>query len=327
MNYMKVSLIIPVYNVENYLDRCLKSVEQQTCKDAEVIIINDGSTDNSYKIIDEYVARNSNFITYKIENSGLGGARNYGLTKATGDYVIFLDSDDYIAPDCLEKFITAAQNNDSDIVVCNICDVDEDGTPIRYTTNSINNETTSIYKSPQILLDRLCAWAKMYRKSFFEDLSYVAREWYEDLRLTPKLYLKADRITFIDDTLFFYVQRAGSIMNNSKALRNLEIITALEDVINYFKKNNVYDNFKEEIEFLVIQHISIAAITRVLLSNSKDKHEVIKKLEEYISNFDNLYQNKYIATLDSNKRLILKFNKNKLYFLTTLCMKIKNKIK
>ena len=151
MTVMKVSLIIPVYNVEAYLDRCLKSVEQQTYTEAEVIIVNDGSTDNSYKIIDDYVARNNNFFTYKIENSGLGGARNYGLTKATGDYIVFLDSDDYIATDCLEKFVAKAESENSDIVVCNSCDVTEDGAVIAYTKNNIDNATTSLYATPQIL--------------------------------------------------------------------------------------------------------------------------------------------------------------------------------
>lgn len=323
---MKVSLIIPVYNVENYLEKCLSSVEQQTYSQAEVIIINDGSRDNSYKIIDDFVARNENFICYKIENSGLGGARNFGLSKATGDYVVFLDSDDYIAKDCLEKFVDAAEKNSSDIVVCNSCDVAEDGTVISYSKNNIENITTSLHETPQILLNRPCAWGKMYRKSLFEDLSYVAREWYEDLRLTPKLFLKAHKITYIEDSLFFYVQRAGSIMNNANAHRNLEIIAAMDDLISYFKKNDAYEEFKQELNFLAIFHIAIAGITRVLLCNTPDRKAVVKKMEEYLSGFSDLYNNKYISTLSFNKKLILKLNKNKLYFITELVMKLKNKI-
>lgn len=323
---MKVSLIIPVYNVEDYLDRCLKSVEQQTYTEAEVIIVNDGSTDNSHKIIDEYVARNSNFVTYKIENSGLGGARNYGLTKATGDYIVFLDSDDYIASDCLEKLVAKAESDGSDIVICNSCDVTEDGNVINYSKNNIENVTTSLCDSPQILLNRPCAWAKMYRKELFEGLAYVSREWYEDLRLTPKLYLKADKISFIEDFLFFYVQRAGSIMNNSNTKRNLEIIGALEDLISYFKQNNAYEKFRQELEFLVISHIAVAGITRVAMSDATEKKAVIKQMQDYISQFEKLYENKYIPTLSFSKRLILTLNKNKLYFLTSLCMKLKKTV-
>ncbi len=324
---MKVSIIIPVYNVENFLDRCLKSVEQQTYKDIEVIIVDDGSPDNSYKIIDEYVTRNSNFISYKIENSGQGGARNFGIDKATGDYIVFLDSDDYITPNCIEKLVSVAISEKSDIVICSCFDVKEDGTIISKIENNIVSGTTSIFDSPEILFNRVAPWGKLFKKSILGDLRFVTRVWYEDLRLIPKFYLNAEKITYIEDALLYYVQRIGSTMNNSNATKNLEIIDAFEDLISYYKEKNVFEKFKEEFYFLIISHISIAGMTRVLLCNNKEKKSVIKKLEEYLSSFDNLYQNKYIPTLDSNKRLILKFNKNKLYFLTTLCMKLKNKLK
>ena len=323
---MKVSLIIPVYNVENYLDKCLKSVEGQTYKDTEVIIVNDGSTDNSPKIIEDYVSQNENFHCYTIKNSGIGGARNFGLTKATGEYIVFLDSDDYITEDCLEKFVAAAQKNDSDIVVCNSYDVTEDGNIILLSENNINNDTTSLLQSPQILLNRPCAWGKMYRKSLFENLSYVSREWYEDLRLTPKLFLKSAKITYIDDALFFYVQRAGSVMNNPKVARNLEIIAAFEDVISYFKQNGFYEKFKEEFDCLIVEHVLIAAITRVVMSNGEERKSVLSKLQNFLLQFDGLYGNKYVSSLGFNKKLILFFNKNKLYFLTKLCMTVKSKL-
>ncbi len=324
---MKISLIIPVYNVEDYLGRCLDSVEKQTYKDAEVIIINDGSTDNSYKIIEEYVSRNDNFTCYTIENSGLGGARNYGMERAKGEYIVFLDSDDYIAYDCLEKLIAAAENNDSDIVVCNNYDVKEDGTVISLSQSYIKNKTTSLAESPLILLNRPCAWAKMYRRALIEGLSFVSRVWYEDMRLIPKLYQRASKITFIDDALFYYVQRKGSIMNNSKATRNLEIIEAFEDLVSYYENAGVYSQFRSEFEYLVIDHIAVAAVTRVVLSNAAEKRAVIKKLQDYVTRFEGLGSNKYISYLGFNKKLVWFFNRHKLYFLTALCMKAKSILK
>lgn len=323
---MKVSLIIPVYNVENFLYRCLKSVENQTYKDTEVIIINDGSTDNSYKIIDEFVARNENFICYTIENSGPGGARNYGILKATGDYIVFLDSDDYISEDCIEKLFNAAQKNDSDIVVCNNYDVTEEGEIITLYECNAKNRTTSAQESPEIFFNRQCPWGKIYRKSLFDNLFYATKEWYEDLRLVLKIYLRAEKITYIEDALFFYVQRAGSIMNNAKAIRNLEIITAFEDIISYFNEKDVYEKFKAEIDYLIIEHIAVATITRVVMSGAEEKDMVIEKLQNYVSQFDGIYNNKYLSLLGFNKKLVLFFNKHKLYFLTKLCMKAKSKI-
>lgn len=324
---MKVSVIIPVYNVEQYVDRCLASVESQTYQDAEIIIVNDGSTDRSLDIVEKFVSGNKNFVCYTTKNSGLGGARNFGLSKASGDYIVFLDSDDYIEKDCLEKFVLAAMKNNSDIVVCNTLDVNEEGEILFRSQSRIKNETTSLKERPDILFDRFCAWGKMYRKSLFEGLEYVPREWYEDLRLTPKLYLRAERITFIEDFLFFYVQRAGSIMNNANAKRNLEIIAAFEDLFSYFKKVDAYEKFREELEYLVIEHLAVAAITRVVLSRAPERRAVLEELQEYLSGFDGLYQNKYRPHLGKNKALILFFNRNRLYLFTEICMKLKNKIK
>ena len=320
---MKISLIIPVYNVENYLDKCLQSVESQTCKDVEVIIVNDGSTDNGLEIINTYVTRNSNFVCYTIENSGQGGARNFALDKATGEYIVFLDSDDYIAEDCLEKLLAAAEQNESDIVFCNNYDVAEDGSILLLSQTNIKNRTTCLKESPEILLNRPCPWGKMFRRSLFEGLRFTSRVWYEDLRLIPKLYPRAKKITFIDDFLFFYVQRAGSTMNNSKALRNLEIIDAFEDLISYYKENGFYESFKQEFDYLIVEHLCVATATRVVMSRAPERGEVLKKLDQYASRFQDLYSNKYMSSLGFNKKLILFFNRNKLYFLTYLCMKAK----
>ena len=321
---MKISLIIPVYNVESYLGKCLDTVESQTYKDSEVIIVNDGSTDNSLEIIEKYVARNKNFQNFTIKNSGLGGARNYGLTKATGEYVVFLDSDDYISSDCLEKFAKAAKESNSDIIVCNSVDVDEQGNVVRQTENNINNGTVTLAKNPNILFNRFCAWGKMYRRSLFDGLEFQSRVWYEDLRLVPKLYLKANNITYIEDVLFYYLQRAGSIMNNTNAARNIEIIEAFEDVITYFKKVDAYETYKSELEYLVLEHLAVAAVTRVVLCKGQEKRRVLRELEKYLATFSELYTNKYIDNLGRNKKLIAFLNKRGFYFLTRLCMKIKN---
>lgn len=323
---MLVSLIIPVYNVESFLPRCLDSVSSQTYKELEVIIINDGSTDNSQQIIDRYVAENPCFKAYTIENSGQGGARNYGFEKANGEYIAFLDSDDYIAPDCIERLVETAIKEDGDIVVCNCYDVREDGSVLEKYKNNQDNITTSLFENPQILFNRVAPWGKLFKKSVFGELRFVTGVWYEDMRLVPKLYLNAKKITYIDDSLFFYVQRQGSTMNNKNAERNLEIISAFEDLISYFKENGVYDRFKNELYYLVTEHIAVAAVTRVSLSNTKDKKAVLIKLQNYLDTFDGLYDNKYMSNLDRNKRLILFFNRHKLYFLTALCMKLKNKI-
>lgn len=324
---MKVSLIIPVYNVSGFLERCLESVQNQTYDDIEVIIVNDGSTDDSESIIDRYVARNENFTKYTIENRGLGGARNYGTERSSGEYILYLDSDDYISNNCVEKLVQSAELYDSDIVVCNNSDVTEEGTVIESYYNKYNNVCTSVQDEPEILFNRLSAWGKLIRRSLLNGFEFVSRKWYEDMRLIPKLYIKADKISFVDDILFFYVQRKGSIMNNPCAKRNLEIIEAFDDVIDYMKDIDQYDHYKDIFEYMVIEHVAVAAVTRVVTMNATDKNAVIKELEDYLDKFDALYNNPYLDRLGKNKKLIFKLNQKRLYSLTKILMNCKGKLK
>lgn len=322
---MKVSLIIPVYNVERFIKKCLDSVESQTYKDLEVVIVNDGSTDSSLEIIEEYVRKNPAFVCYSIENRGQGGARNYGVRKAAGDYIFFLDSDDYIAPDCIEKLAARAEEDESDIVVCNNYDVREDGKILFSYKNSHRKNPVTIYDEPALLLNRICPWGKLYRRELFSELEFVS-EWYEDLRLIPKLYLKARKISYVDEPLVYYVLRKGSTMNNRNLERNLVIIDAFEDLIGYYKNEGVYPVFKNELEFLVIENVAIAAVSRVARGGGKGK-EVIRKLQDYLDTFDDLYDNCYLNTLSPNKKIILFCNRRKWYGLTRIFLNIKSMMK
>lgn len=327
MEEISVSLIIPVYNVSGYLGKCLDSVAAQTHSRLEVIIVNDGSTDDSPRIAEEYASRHPHFHLYTIENRGLGGARNYGIERASGDYLLFLDSDDYIAPDCIEKMASAARTDNSDIVVASCYDVREDGTVISAYDNSHKSSVTSLYDEPCLLFNRPSAWGKLFKRKLLGDLRFVSREWYEDMRLIPKLYLSAERITYIDDRLFYYVQRSGSIMNSGNAERNLEVINAFEDLLSYYKAQGKYSEFRNELEFLVIEHVAVSAIGRIASSKSKNKKELISRLQAYLSDFDGLYDNPYLPTQDRNRKIVLWLNRHRLYFMTGLLLSAKQAAK
>lgn len=317
-------MIIPVYNVREYLRKCLDTVAAQTYQNLEVIIVNDGSTDDSLDIINEYTAKFDNMTCYTIENRGLGGARNFGMTKATGEYITFLDSDDYIDSAYIEKMVTAAVESGSDIAVCNNHDVSESGEILFTYHHPYKNAVTSLAEDPTLLFNRLCAWGKLYKRELFNELEYVSRVWYEDMRLTPKLFLKAEKICFVEDCLVYYVQRAGSIMNNNNVKRNLEIIDAFKDVIDYFKDCGSYTSFKNELEFLVIEHIAVAAMTRVAQAVSEDKKDVLQKLNDYLNGFEGLYNNPYLKSQERNRKIVLWLNKHKLYWATKAIMTLKS---
>ena len=318
-----VSLIIPVYNVRDYLRKCLDSVAAQTYPNLEVIIVNDGSPDDSLEIALEYTAKYPNFRCYTIENRGLGGARNYGMEQATGDYILFLDSDDYIAENCVEVMVNAAEKEDSDIVAANCYDVREDGSVLFAYKNVYQNATTSLAQEPEILLNRVSAWGKLYKRELLDGFQYVSRVWYEDMRLTPKLYLRAKKITYVDDSLFYYVQREGSIMNNTNYLRNLEIIDAFEDMLGYFREQGAYETYRDALEFLVIEHLAVAAVGRVAMGKGKERMKVLAKMQDYLSAFNNLYDNPYLKTQARNRRIILWCNRYGLYWATKLLLKAK----
>ena len=190
----KISVIVPVYNVEEYLDKCLDSLVNQTLKDIEIIVVNDGSPDNSQKIIDKYVKKYKNVKAYTKKNGGLSDARNYGLTKAKGEYIAFIDSDDYTDITMLEKMYQKAKNKKLDIVVCDCYKV--------YPNNEnqeilISNLKYSEDNVKNYLLAPPMAWNRLYKKEIFDNIKFVKGIYYEDLECTPKLVKYTNKIALL----------------------------------------------------------------------------------------------------------------------------------
>lgn len=322
-----VSMIIPVYNVRDYLRKCLDSVAAQTYKALEVIVVNDGSPDDSLEIILEYTAKYPHFSCYTIENRGQGGARNYGMEQATGDYIMFLDSDDYIAPNCVEALVSAAESTGSDMVVANCYDVREDGSILDAYKNVYKSAVTNLTQEPEILFNRVAPWGKLYKRELLEGLQFACRVWYEDMRLIPKLYLRASKVCYIEDSLVYYVQRRGSTMNNKNYRRNLEVIEAFQDLLGWFQEQGAYETYKDALEFLVIEHVAVSGIARVAMGKGKERNEVIAKLQEYLASFENLYDNPYLKGQARNRKIVLWCNRHGWYWATKLLLGAKQATK
>ena len=322
-----VSMIIPVYNVRDYLRKCLDSVAAQTYKALEVIVVNDGSPDDSLEIILECTAKYPHFSCYTIENRGQGGARNYGMEQATGDYIMFLDSDDYIAPNCVEALVSAAESTGSDMVVANCYDVREDGSILDAYKNVYKSAVTNLAQEPEILFNRVAPWGKLYKRELLEGLQFACRVWYEDMRLIPKLYLRASKVCYIEDALVYYVQRRGSTMNNKNYRRNLEVIEAFQDLLGWFREQGAYETYKDALEFLVIEHIAVSGVARVAMGKGKERNEVIAKLQEYLASFENLYDNPYLKGQARNRKIVLWCNRHGWYWATKLLLGAKQATK
>lgn len=324
MNECKLSIIVPVYGVEKYIDKCLNSLVKQSLKEIEIIVVNDGTKDNSQKIIDKYVKKYPDKIkSYIKENGGQGSARNYGLKKATGEYIGYVDSDDFVEKDMYKKLYNKAKENNYDIVVCGNYNVSEDYQNKNIDT-FINNYNTDL---ENIFFGKMAVWNKIYKRDILikNKLEFKEKVWYEDLAFTLKAIMNSNTFAFIDEPLYDYLIRKGSTMNNSNVQRNLEILDAFNDILSYIKHNKKEEYFSK-IEFLAIDHIYISAIVRVLKAEADDKvkRETINKLIDYMNtNFPNYKNNKYINTLSKNRKIIYKLINIKMYGLINLIFKVK----
>lgn len=302
----KLSIIIPVYNVEKYLPKCIDSL---ICGDGgyEIILVNDGSTDGSPDILADYAARYPALIRIiTTPNGGLGHARNTGIDAAMGDYLLFVDSDDYLSPDAFGS-ILAALDGSFDICIFDILSVNESGKVLKKMPGTARPDGSvfSLNEYPELLFELPAAWNKIYRRELFTatGIRYPDRAWFEDLRTTTKLYTAAKRIKYVSRSWYNYLQRAGSITNAKKSDRNIEIIDAMDDVVEYFKVIGSYDEYREQLEFLALKHILLASSLRVVTADCND--ELLDRLlDSFTAAYPDYANNKYMPTLSRRERLI-----------------------
>ena len=324
---IKVSVIVPVYNVEKYIGKCLDSLVNQTLKDIEIIVVNDGSPDNSQDIIDQYVKRYPKKVKSFIkENGGQGSARNYGIKESTGEYIGYVDSDDYVSLDMFEILYNKAKETNADIVITRDSKVKEDGTIFDnpFIKKLEDNKENSFFGNMGVC-------NKIYKRDLIisNNILFKDKMWYEDLAFTLKVLINAQKIDYcIDESLYYYLERSGSTMNNSNINKNLDILIAFDDIISYLKDNNKYVEYYDLIVILAIIHIYIATSVRVIRADAleKDKKIIINKLIKYMDNNFNSYKNnKYLFILSNNQTIIFYLLKFKLYFIVKLIFKIKER--
>lgn len=242
---IKVSIIIPIYNLERYLPRCLESVVNQSYDNYEVLLVDDGSQDGSAKICEYYRKKYSQFFYFYKSNGGLSDARNYALQYITGDYVTFIDGDDYIQIDFLEKMVESLYYDDSnymaDIVVCSIKN-EEDMTS---TAKDINLRDSIVCLKPEKALSIMCheklfgtsACAKLFSRKLIEKYSFPKGKLYEDLATIFYLIGDANSIIYRSTYLYHYVKRHGSIRNSKWNANVYDIMEASENLLSYIEIN------------------------------------------------------------------------------------------
>jgi len=242
-----ISVVVPVYKVEKYLDRCVASIVAQTYENLEIILVDDGSPDGCGVICDNWARKDPRVKVVHKENGGLSSARNAGVAVATGKYVGFVDSDDYIHPQMYEKLYAALTETGADVSICNYDYVDESGaadlqmrevSPVKteVLTREQAYEKIAVVKKGYAYY--VTAWNKLYPRSVFEQLQFKEGFVHEDEFFVHHLFSRCSRIATISDMLYLYVQRSGSITKGKATARSLHGVYAYYDRYEFFRGEN-----------------------------------------------------------------------------------------
>ncbi len=234
----KISVIVPVYKVENYLDRCVKSILDQTYENLEILLVDDGSPDNCPKMCDEYAINDSRIKVIHKPNGGLSDARNAGIDASTGEYITFIDSDDWISANCIEILMHILRKNNTLISV--IDTVESDGTKESERSYSAGFNGKEVYTAQEamqvIFLQRefnTSAWAKLYHRSIFDGFRFTKGIFYEDLDLIYKLFDKAGKVSFSPEGKYYYFQRNDSIVHAKFDSRHFVLVDISAEILKF----------------------------------------------------------------------------------------------
>lgn len=296
----KIAIIIPVYNTSKYLKKCLDSVINQTYKNYDVIIVNDGSTDNSLEIIKNYINKNSNITLINQKNMGLSSARNNAIKKVNSDYFLFLDSDDYLDLNALK--ILVDNLNNEDLLRYQMRDIKEDLYIDRnyITFKNLNGKEAIKYLIDSYYTEPACTY--LYKTKFYKEnnFKFMDKLYHEDYGLIPYVIIKANKITAIEDKIYFYVQREGSITKNKK-----NILKRYKDIKKQY--DNLIEKLKEE-DFenksYLISYLTNNLFYKLVLLDKENYKKELKVLKK-----ENIYKNLLNDNLKRKiKNLIIKIN-------------------
>lgn len=234
-----ISIIIPVYKVEKYLEKCIQSVINQTYENLQIILVDDGSPDNCGKICDEYAKKDHRIEVIHKSNGGLSDARNKGLEMAKGEYIGFVDSDDYIEADMYEVLYNLLKQYNADVSICNFYTVSQGKISIKNADNGIN-EYNRIEILKEILLDKNIqsyAWNKLYKKELFDEIKYPIGKKYEDIGTTFYLLEKCNKVVVTGKSEYYYINRQDSIVNNVTESTITDYIELIMQRYDYIEEN------------------------------------------------------------------------------------------
>lgn len=320
----KISVIVPIYNVEKYLFKCINSIINQTYTNLEIILVDDGSTDNCGVISDDYSSKDSRIKVIHKENGGLSDARNVGLDVATGDYVSFIDSDDYINKEFYETLKNLIVKYNADIAQCEFVEIYEDYVKKNNKYKPYIDENISIFTNNEALNSLYSkngaitgvVWNKLYKKDLFKCIRYPKGKVHEDEYTTYKVLFTTKKVVSTSKQMYYYLQRSNSIMGKGFNIKRLDALDAYYEQILFYDDKKLFeleDKAKDRFEKIIR-----VLISSVLKSNLDNKNKIFEDLINYYRNNYILFSNK-LDTSFKKKVVMLLFKYSPKLFIKQLC--------
>ncbi len=298
---VKISVIVPVYGVEKYIKKCMDSLVNQTFKDIEIIVVDDGSKDNSVQVLEDNF-KDKRIRLFRKENGGLASARNLGIDKATGKYLFFVDSDDFIETNCLSEMYDEIEKKKVDMVISDYYRYYEDGT--KYHEKMIpfydkNDPKCSVISMPG-------AVCKLVKTNIVKDnkIRFLENHYFEDNAIMPYLCALCKNFSYIEKPYYYYLQRNGSLLNQTKYDKHWEdIFDAINHLYNKFKDKDLITEYHDELEYIYIDYLLHAPSLKFL--GFKEGEHNIKKISDIMKElFPNWQKNKYYKKCNIKYKII-----------------------
>ena len=311
---MKLSVIVPVYKAEAYLNTCVDSLLAQTLTDMEIILVNDGSPDRSGEILADYAAAWPGRIkTLTLTNGGQGRARNRGMALAEGEYLGFVDSDDWVEPTMYETMCRAADEQDADVVDCCIRADYADG---RW-------EILPTWRDGQPMAAAGSCCNKLFRRSAVGEIRYPEGLWYEDFYFSAVMLVRSAKTAYVPEPLYIYRRGQESTMHNNNAAKNLDMLRIME----MLEKELIPLGRRSDFEFFLINHVILDSISRLARQETPEKAAVIRTLRRYAQQkLPHLTRCESFRAETRNRRIIMFLNYHGMEKTAQLILRAKSRI-
>ncbi|WP_078595889.1 glycosyltransferase family 2 protein [Evansella clarkii] len=294
----EISIIVPVYNLENYLKKCIDSILSQTFTDFELILVNDGSTDSSGILCDSYAAIDNRVKVIHKKNGGVASSRNAGLTASEGKYIGFVDNDDYIHQSMYEILYNTACKYSSDIVVCDFKKVkggqltDINGLKRPFPIRHMNNVDALHQLYTENGITFVCPWNKIYKRELFNDIRYEEGVINDDESIAHKLLYQSQKMTYINAQLYYYIQREGSQINSPFHIKRLDAVYILKNRTKFFKEINEKELQQKALKHFIEKFFWYYSLAGIHINDNKE----MKKLKNtFNSSFFDLIKHREIG--------------------------------